>query len=1449
MSTTEPSQPPEADVPAAMPTPVPHRRARWRVALASLGGVLLLAVATLIGSAWWAVGSEAGSAWLLTRLAGVLPWVQVTAPRGALLGDFSAQRVQVNLSGQVAEGDRVVITDLSWRGLGVRPSDVPALWAHLRFAELHAGRVDVLIAPTPGPMKLPADLALPLQLDVDDLRIAALHVSTLGDELLRDLHARLQLGAAFGRQHRVDDLQLGWQRLRASGTAHIDIHGPMALQARIELTQQAQPVRPGTSAAPTGPATASAAASSDAPGALDLSGWQARLALDGPLAGPALHATVQSAATGARAAQSLEAQAGLRPFADWPLATLQLTTHAFDVSVLHRLAPVTSLSGEVTVQSQALAQPIAARIELTNEAAGLWSDGRLPLRSLRADVVSRADDRNTLELKHFDAELGRREQPAGRIAGAGVWNAQRSTLELSLAGLQPAQLDARAPEMRLDGPLSIVAHHPLVDAAAAPADNMPRLDVKLDLNGVLSAAVGQKRVKTAGQAVQLQLDASASAQHIELRQAQALAQGASATLSGVADRSASTGAWRVEGRGALVEFDPRVWWPGPEDSPWLRAVTRLNASTEFDLQWPADAAASALQGNAQITLARSVLAGVPIEGSGQIKRVDAREVEAGVDLSVAGNHLQGQGRFGTGTAAGRNDHWDVSVDAPALAALTPVWRLLRPAGEPGAPPAVLAGSLSATTRIDGRWPELTLQGEAQATALRIDQTALQQTRLRWRAGTADDAVIDIAASVSHVKLLQATASRPSPGASAIPEPTLDSASLGITGTTADHRIELRARLLAQPPAWTEALQPAIARQPDSAVLMQAHGGLTRRGGEPLAGWRGSIGQLQLGVGSAEVSPWLAARDVQLEAGWSGAPAQLDVVPGRAEVLGATLRWSSLSWRAGGSGPGAAPGRADVHISVDPLPIATVLARLQPNFGWGGDLAVGGRIDVHSEGRLAADIVIERSSGDLTVTDEVATQALGLRNLRLALGAQDGVWTFSPYLSGQTLGVLAGAVVVRTAPEALWPEPQATIEGAMELEVANLGAWGTWVPAGWRLGGQLKTSALFGGRFGAPQFNGSVRGHALGARNFVEGVNVSDGEVAISLDGDHAVIERFTARAGTGTLDITGGALLGAKPSANLQLKAEHFTLLGRVDRRIVASGQAQLGLAGDALDLKGAFTIDEGLIDFTRSDAPALGADVQVVRASVTPVAEVSAPDPAASVRTVALDVKINLGKKLQLRGRGLETGLRGEVELSAPGGHLAVNGTVSADNGTYAAYGKKLTIDRGLITFNGPPENPRLNIEATRPNTDVRVGVQVTGTAMNPRVRLFSEPEMPEVDKLSWLVLGRVSDGLGRADAALLQTAALALLSGNGESYTDQLTRAIGIDELSVKQGEGDVRATVITLGKQLSRRWYVGYERGLNATGGNWQLIYRIAQSFTLRAQSGLDNSLDVIWSWRWN
>jgi len=333
------------------------------------------------------------------------------------------------------------------------------------------------------------------------------------------------------------------------------------------------------------------------------------------------------------------------------------------------------------------------------------------------------------------------------------------------------------------------------------------------------------------------------------------------------------------------------------------------------------------------------------------------------------------------------------------------------------------------------------------------------------------------------------------------------------------------------------------------------------------------------------------------------------------------------------------------------------------------------------------------------------------------------------------------------------------------------------------------------------------------------------------------------------------------------VSADRFELLGRVDRRIVASGDAALRLDAQALDLDGTFKIDEGLIDFTRSDAPALGDDVEVVRRPVVartsvagaPAAAASAPAAAASPlataapapvnRKVALDLRVGMGEKLRIRGRGLDAGLRGELHLTSPGGRLTVNGTLNAVDGTYQAYGQKLGIDRGAITFVGPIENPRLDIEATRPNLDVRVGVIVVGTALNPRVRLFSEPDMSDIDKLSWLILGRASEGAGSNDTALLQSAALALLSGEGPGVTDRLTQAIGLDSVGVRQANvGDVKETIVTLGKQISKRWYVGYERGLNATAGSWQLIYRIAQRLTVRAQAGDDNSVDLIWTLRW-
>jgi translocation and assembly module TamB len=303
-------------------------------------------------------------------------------------------------------------------------------------------------------------------------------------------------------------------------------------------------------------------------------------------------------------------------------------------------------------------------------------------------------------------------------------------------------------------------------------------------------------------------------------------------------------------------------------------------------------------------------------------------------------------------------------------------------------------------------------------------------------------------------------------------------------------------------------------------------------------------------------------------------------------------------------------------------------------------------------------------------------------------------------------------------------------------------------------------------------------------------------------------------------------------------------VLGRVDRQLSASGRAELVLGPERGRLDGRLRIDEGLFDFSRADAPSLDDDV-TLRGEAFDTER--AAEAEAARRPFALTLEIDLGEQLRVKGRGVDTGLRGSVRITNPGGRLAVNGTIRSEGGTYAAWGQKLDIERGALAFSGPPDDPRLDILAIRPNLDTRVGVIVSGTVQTMRARLYSEPDMPEADKLSWLLLGRAPDGLGRADTAILQRVASALIAGEGDAPTDTLMKTFGIDELSVRQGDGDTRDTVISLGKQLSRRWYLGYERGVNATTGTWQLIYRVAQRFTLRAQSGLENSLDLIWTWR--
>ena len=1354
----------------------------WRKISVVAGGMLaaLLALSLTGVALWRALHSERGSAWLL----GHVPGVVASGTQGALLGDFDAAHLTIE---QPAGGGRITLSRVRWRGLHIERSVEAGLWWRVQLAELHADRIDLPAAPSTGTApSAPSDLQLPLEIEVASLTIGEIHMPALGAEPLRDLHLRAHLSAASGALHRVDDVRLAWGRLKAQGSAQIVTRSPLRIDAQVALTQSQQPQL----------------------------AWSAQATLAGPLQQPQLRATVRALPRPGQREQSLDAQATLRPFDLWPLGDLQASTKSLDLSLFHNGAPLTALSGDASMRTTARDQPASLTLRLANAEAGLWNEGRLPLRSVSVELRGRPDQAQTLELPTFSAELGTQRQAGGQIQGRGQWTPQRWTLAASVNRLQPSLLDARAAAVPLSGPISVEG-------------SGTNVEVKADLSGQIAA-------QPAPRPVQFKFDASLGAQRIELRDAQLASGDARAALSGLATRAASDAPWQLKGRGALQRFDPLPWWPGNNDSPWRRGAHRLNASTEFELSLPlmkaeksALEAISEARGQIGLEVTDSLLAGVPLSGTAHWRHTNTPSPAAALKLDAAGNTFQ---------ADLEADRGNIAVAAPALDRLAPLWQLAQP---PRAN-ATLAGALKASGRVSGRWPHIATDGDVDATALHINGNTVQHAQAHWQLDTASSGAVDVQATLSQLALSQSTFKG---------SPPIDSAQLSLSGTAHEHRLVLRAESKAQPPAWTDSMRTAARTGAGTLAQFKAQGSLFDAAGG-VAGWRGTLQQIELGDQRPDAPPWLRASDLGLELQWAGGAPRASLQPGRAEVLGGALRWSQLRWQGAW---GQQPAQVEAHAELEPITVAPLLARMQPEFGWGGDLAVSGHIDLHSAPSFSADVVLERHHGDLSVTDELGTQALGLTDLRAALNARDGVWNFTHAFAGNTLGVAAGAVVARTSPQAPWPPADTPIQGVLEVRVANLGIWGRWVPPGWRLSGALRTSASLGGRITAPEFTGEMRGSGLGLRNFLQGVNVTDGEVAIQLHGTEAHIERFTARAGAGSAQLEGRATLGESPQAQLKLTAQQFQLLGRVDRRIVTSGQAELRLSQDTLALNGQFGVDEGLFDFTRSDAPGLSRDVEVLRAQPAEAVDGEvATVPEAAGRPVALDMaldlRVALGERLRVRGRGIDAGLRGELHITSPEGRLAVNGSVRAVDGTYAAYGQKLTIDRGVFSFNGPLESPRLDIEATRPNTDVRVGVIVAGNAQAPRIRLFSEPDMSDTDKLSWLVLGRASDGLGRTDTALLQRAALALLAGDGESRTDQIVKTLGLDELSLRQTEGEVRETVVSLGRQLSRRWYVGYERGLNATTGTWQLIYRVARRFTLRAQSGLDNSLDVIWSWRW-
>lgn len=659
-------------------------------------------------------------------------------------------------------------------------------------------------------------------------------------------------------------------------------------------------------------------------------------------------------------------------------------------------------------------------------------------------------------------------------------------------------------------------------------------------------------------------------------------------------------------------------------------------------------------------------------------------------------------------------------------------------------------------------------------------------------------------------------------------------------------------------------------------------------------WQVQLEQAQLGVQDPALpGRWAMQLDQSVALDWvhrnatqtlilsAGSLALSGPAPGTARVV-----WQPAEWSRRDAGGVAAPAEWRSQGRIDGLPLAWLELLGQTriaNLGLRGNLVFGGEWDARGAAALQVNASLARTSGDLRLLpEEVQLGALsnlgelnaGVRQARLRLlidGTQlKALLDWDSERAGQAQAELGS--VLQAGPEGWhWPA-EAPLSGTLKVQLPPVGAWSLLAPPGWRLRGTLDADATLYGTRAAPLWRGRLQAQDLAVRSVADGIDFSQGQLRVRLDGQSLDIEEFTLRgaplAGSsgGTVSVAGNvrwpmaegraaAPLLSRLRMDLVAQASSLRVSARVDRRLVVSGQLKAKLEGDQLALRGTLTADQALFILPEDSAPQLGDDVRVRRPGTPAAATVPARAPVVlGLRTDVL-LTLDLGQDFQVRGRGLITRVAGSVTLRNAGERsLAplLRGELRAVQGSYKAYGQQLDIEAGVLRFAGPYDNPALDILAIRPNLSQRVGVQITGTAIAPVVRLYAEPELPEAEKLAWLVLGR-SAGTGGAEAAVLQQAALALLGGSGRGLPGSLGQALGLDEVTMRgstsNADGTTTGASVTLGKRLSRDFYVAYERSLAGTLGTLYILFDLSRRLTLRAQTGEQSAVDLIFTLRYD
>jgi translocation and assembly module TamB len=341
---------------------------------------------------------------------------------------------------------------------------------------------------------------------------------------------------------------------------------------------------------------------------------------------------------------------------------------------------------------------------------------------------------------------------------------------------------------------------------------------------------------------------------------------------------------------------------------------------------------------------------------------------------------------------------------------------------------------------------------------------------------------------------------------------------------------------------------------------------------------------------------------------------------------------------------------------------------------------------------------------------------------------------------------------------------------------------------------------------------------------------------------------FTARIEPpGQLGLEGGGTVGhgdLRMTGGLDLASERLTgsvVIDNVravdlpDYSATVEGDLNLEMTSELINVTGALVLPEASITISELPETAVG-----VSSDEVVVGE--APRTQQNRRT---RVSLTLGDYVRFKAFGLDTRLVGELELrETPGVPPELVGTIQLREGIFEAYGQSFAIERGLLIFTGPIDNPEVDVIASQTvrhgDRDVLISLDITGTASALTTTIRSTPAMPEADAVSLLLTGRTISELSTQEQTNVYGAALSLGLMGARGLTDSLGAQLGLEEIILDQDPtGDVRVGAAI---RINRDLYFRYTYGAFSRIGGALLRYRLTDRISLQGQTGDTHSIEI-------